>query len=271
MMNEKNILELEKEGFEYIVGQRLRGTSKGLQEKILNPKNYVQVEEGYKIGRFEDGGRKIIVSYSELRARKDAHEREIAILKLQEKLAKKKSPKEYLSNCSYRKYLKINSHAKLEFNEEKILAEKAWDGLHGVQTNAKNLSEVETLKQYRNLWQVEEAFRINKHDLKIRPVFHWKPRRVKAHLAIAFTAYSLVKYLEYRVKLQYKNLSLEQIRQTLVRVQTSVLFDKKKNIRYAFPSKTSDHAKKIYHLLNIKRNMTPCIIKRNSPQRDKKM
>ena len=46
---------------------------------------------------------------------------------------------------------------------------------------------------YNNLWQVEESFRITKHDLKIRPIYHWSPKRVKAHLAISFTAYMLTK------------------------------------------------------------------------------
>ena len=52
----------------------------------------------------------------------------------------------------------------------------------------------------------------------------------------------------------------ELIRQTLLRVQTSILFDKKRKIRFAFPSKVSDHAKKIYHLLKIPSLSSPKII-----------
>ncbi len=42
------------------------------------------------------------------------------------------------------------------------------------------------LSQYRGLWQVEDTFRVSKHDLKIRPIYHWTPRRIEAHIAIAF-------------------------------------------------------------------------------------
>jgi len=109
------------------------------------------------------------------------------------------------------------------------------------------------LEKYNDLWNVEVSFRVTKHDLLARPVFHWMPFRIKAHMAICFTAYALVKQMQYRVKLQYKNLSIEKIRQTLIRVQTSILFDKEKRIRYGLPSRMSKEAKKKYKIFNIKR------------------
>ena len=147
-------------------------------------------------------------------------------------------------------------------NQSKVEAESKWDGLHGVLTNARELTNEEAIDQYSNLWQVEEAFRVTKHDLEVRPTFHFKPRRVKAHVAIAFTAYSLVRYLEYRVKLQYIKLSPEEIRKNLIGVQTSVLYDKTKKIRYGLPSRMSKHARKIYDILQIKRHSTPYIIEK---------
>jgi len=68
--------------------------------------------------------------------------------------------------------------------------------------------------------------------------------------------------MEYRVRLQYKKISIEDIKDLLVRVQTSVLFDKKKRIRYALPSMMKKDARKIYNLLGIKRNLTPYIIEK---------
>ena len=73
-------------------------------------------------------------------------------------------------------------------NEEKIEEDAVWDGLKGIVTNNLEISNEELIHQYSNLWQVEESFRITKHDLKIRPIYHWKPSRVKAHLAISFRA-----------------------------------------------------------------------------------
>jgi hypothetical protein len=260
LMSTENLEEMESQGIEYIVGARLKNRSQALQAQILNQANYTDIRAGYKIGKFTDQGKTFVVSYCAKRAQKDCKDRERAIEKLRIKVSQHKTPKDYLSNQGYKKYLKINDRATVELDEEKITQAAQWDGLLGVCTNTATLSPQDVLQKYTDLWQVEEAFRINKHDLKIRPVFHWKPSRVRAHLAIAFTSFSLVKFLEHRVKLQYKKLSPEVIRQSLIRVQTSILFDSSKKIRYALPSKLSLDAKKIYALLRIPRTSTPFIL-----------
>lgn len=265
LLNKDNIVELESleaENFEYIVGSRLKNLPKSLQQQILTLAHYESVTPGYRIGSFTYQGRHLIVSYSAKRARKDAQDRLKAIERLEKKLLRSQNPKEYLSNYGYKKYLKVTGTSCLKLNTEKIEEDSQWDGLHGVITNAKDLSAEEVLKQYSQLWQIENAFRITKHDLKVRPIFHWKPSRVKAHLAISFMAYALVKHLEYRVRLQYTALSPESIRQNLMRVQTSILYDHRKQIRYGFPSKISEHARKIYKLCHVNRKLMPYIIQK---------
>ncbi|MFH1002394.1 MAG: IS1634 family transposase [bacterium] len=261
MLSQENIAELEGEGLEYIVGARLKKVKNKLKDKILDPNNYKEITPGYHIAHFSDGNREIVVSYSSKRALKDASDRKKAIAKLKKKLEKSRSPKQHLSNSGYRKYLKIEGRSTILLDEEKIASESLWDGLHGVVTNAK-LSAEEILAKYNDLWNVEAAFRVTKHDLKVRPVFHWKPRRIAAHIAICFTAYALIKHLEYRVRLCYKKLSIEKIRQLLIRVQTSILFDKEKRIRYGLPSKMKKDARKIYNAVGIKRSITPYIIEK---------
>jgi len=244
MLSQDNISELEnleKHKFQYIVGARLKNMTNKLKDKILNHNNYKEITPGYKIAHFSEGNRKIIVSYSSKRALKDASDRKKAIARLKKKLEKSRSAKQHLSNSGYRKYLKVEGRSTILLDEEKIASDSLWDGLHGVVTNAKSSSE-EILTKYNDLWNVEAAFRVTKHDLKVRPVFHWKPRRITAHMAICFTAYALVKHLEYRVRLCYRKLSIEKIRQLLIRVQTSILFDKEKRIRYGLPSKMKKDA-----------------------------
>jgi transposase len=246
---------------EYILGARLKKVKNKLKDKILDHNNYKEITPGYQIAHFSDGNREIVVSYSSKRALKDASDRKKAIAKLKKKLEKSRSPKQHLSNSGYRKYLKVEGRSTLLLDEEKIASESLWDGLHGVVTNAKLPGE-EILAKYNDLWNVEAAFRVTKHDLKVRPVFHWKPRRIAAHIAICFTAYALVKHLEYRVRLCYRKLSIEKIRQLLLRVQTSILFDKEKRIRYGLPSKMKKDARKIYNAVGIKRSITPYIIEK---------
>src|SRR3989338_2277705 len=243
MFSDANLKQFEEREIEYIVGSRLHNLPKKLQAQILDEKNYADVKEDeYRIGQFAYGTRTLLVSWKQSRAAKDARDRDKAIE-------------------GTKKYLAVSEGATIALNEDKIKEDRRWDGLHGVVTNAKNLSNQDILAQYGNLWQVEESFRVTKHDLKVRPVFHWKPERVRAHLAICYAAYALVRYLEHRVRLQYTHLSPERIRQTLLRVQTSILYDRKKKLRYALPSRMSQEAKKIYQVCVIELSWTPTILK----------
>ncbi|MBP8945389.1 MAG: transposase, partial [Paludibacteraceae bacterium] len=70
-----------------------------------------------------------------------------------------------------------------------------WDGIKGYLTNTR-LSDEEVMENYKNLWQIEKAFRISKTDLCIRPIYHRIPNRIEAHICIAFTAYCILKELE---------------------------------------------------------------------------
>jgi len=265
MFNEDNLLQLEAQNFDYIVGARIKNLPLKLQQKILDRSNYHPLNEGLQVARFEHKGRTLVVTHSEKRARKDKFDRDKGIAKLRDKLNKQKSPKDYLSNQGYKKYLTLEGEcdASIVLNEEKVAQASVWDGLKGlVVSNNSSLSDQEIISQYNNLWQVEQSFRITKHDLKIRPIYHWKPARVKAHLAISFAAYLLTRHLEYRVKTQYKKISPAVIRTLLVSVQTSILNCDKKGIRYAIPSPIKADAKKIYQIMGIKKSTTPYILEK---------
>lgn len=261
MLNEDNLKCLEEEKFQYIVGAKLRNVSKKLQEAILSEERYTLCENNEYFQRIaifdEKNNRKLLVSHSAKRAAKDKYDREKAVEKILKKLSKSKNPKTLLSNYGYKKYLKIAGESTLQFDESKLAEEARWDGLYGVITNVKEKSAEAVLDQYRGLWQIEECFRVSKHDLKIRPIFHWTPARIKAHVAIAFMSLVCVRQLEYRVALQYQKLSPEIIRNELLHVQLSLLKHRKTGRRYGIPSKVGQHAKKIYQIIGLRFSTTP--------------
>ena len=98
---------------------------------------------------------------------------------------------------------------------------------------------------------------MTKHDLKIRPIYHWTPARVRAHIAIAFMAFSCVRHLSYRVGLQQRKLSPAVIRNALLHVQHSVLRHQGTGVRYVMPSQVSPEAKKIYQTMGLKLSTSP--------------
>jgi transposase len=262
MFNKVNLEALDQYELDYIVGARIKNLSNDLKEKILDITSYEEFDDDKKIKTLDYNGKKLIVTYSQKRARKDKSDRLKAIEKLKKRLQSSKSVKSQLSNQGYKKYLQLQSPSSdnitnkdcdfsIVLNEDKIKEDEAWDGLKGIITNNTTLSKEELIHQYSNLWQVEESFRITKHDLKIRPIYHWKPSRIKAHLAISFIAYTLVRHLEYKIKLLYKKLSPEKIRQLLLSVQSSIFYDTKTNNKYSMPSHLNYDQKKIYKLMEV--------------------
>ncbi len=271
MFNRVNLEEFktkENKNLSYIVGAKIKNMPKSIKEKILSNDGFKDINDDIKVKTIDYNGDKLLITYSKSRAKKDKFEREKAIAKLKKRLENSKSVKSQLSNSGYKKYLQLQSNSandscdiSIALNEAKIKEDEAWDGLKGILTNNSYLSDEELIHQYANLWQVEESFRITKHDLKIRPIYHWKPSRVKAHLAISFMAYTLVRYLEHRIRLQYKKISPQKIREILLSVQTSILYDTATDKKFTLPSKVSEDAKKIYKLMDVPIPSKPSILK----------
>ncbi|MBI4727296.1 hypothetical protein HY768_08780, partial [candidate division TA06 bacterium] len=130
-----------------------------------------------------------------------------------------------------------------------------YDGLHGVITNLKEDAANAILSRYRGLWQIEEAFRVNKHDLKMRPIFHWTPRRIKAHIAICFIAFAIAKQAVYRLGRRQLPMSFEQLRNELLHVQASLVVDIKTRKRYILPSHATINQKRIYQAFGLRKRM----------------
>jgi transposase len=161
-----------------------------------------------------------------------------------------KKIEEIVSNFWYKKFLKQVWEAKVEIDEGKVKQAENWDWLHWIITNDYELETKDIWLYYRWLWQVEESFRINKHDLLIRPIFHWTEQKIKAHIAIAFMAFSLVRHLEYRLKLHWYSYSPQVTREALLRVQWSIIFEKTNpKKKWFLPSKISTIAQSIYKVM----------------------
>jgi transposase len=81
---------------------------------------------------------------------------------------------------------------------------RAWSelsqGCYMLRTNVNDWTGEELWKAYMQLSQAEAAFRICKNDLRLRPVWHQKEERVKAHILVCFLAYVLWKTLDLKCR-----------------------------------------------------------------------
>ena len=259
MLSAGNLDAMDRIGGEYVVGARLRQLPLALQRQILEKGDAVALEgsEGRRVGEWEYKGRRLIVVFCPERARKDAHERRQQVERLLDRLARSDHPKELLSHHGAKRFIAVEGDARLTVNPEKIAEAERWDGLAGVITNLRDASVAEVMAHYHGLWQVEESFRITQHDLRVRPIWHWNPDRIRAHIAIAFMAFACVRHLAYRVAIQKRRMSPEVIRSALVHRQCSVLRCRQSGHRYVIPSQPTPPAEQIYATLGLPLTITP--------------
>jgi len=193
MLSSKNLKRLDDANYPFIVGARLRNEMEETQEEIL--RRSVGMRNGESFILEKPNGHRLIVSYSEKRAVKDARNREKGLRKLRQKIGSGKLTKQQINQRGYNKFLRLVGEVMIEIDEAKIEQAVLWDGLKGYLTNTDHPAST-VIENYRQLWRVEKAFRISKTDLRIRPIHHYKAKRIQAHVCIAFVAYTLYKELE---------------------------------------------------------------------------
>lgn len=195
LMNERNVKLLESAGYKYIIGARIRKESPKVKKWVLS----LEKVDGNMAECRKSGQRRLVVSNTEARAKKDAYNRDKGVEKLRRAYAKGTLTKDKVNKRGYNKFLEISKDIEVTINERKLLEDACWDGLKGYVTNTE-LGMDEVVRQYHGLWVVERAFRIGKGQLEMRPMFHFTERRIEAHICICFVAYKMYKELERNIR-----------------------------------------------------------------------
>ncbi len=195
LLSTKNMNALRENHCQYILGGRIKNESSAIKNQILA----LQLKNGESQIIQKDEQNKLVISYSDGRAKKDEYNRQKGILKLEKLISSKKLTKTQINNKGYNKFLKMTGKIDVILDQAKIEEDKKWDGLKGYITNT-SLSKDDIISNYGHLWRIEKAFRIAKTDIKIRPIYHHLPHRIEAHICIAFASYKVYKELERRLK-----------------------------------------------------------------------
>lgn len=205
LMTAGNIDELEQKGYKYIVGARIKNESKEIKNWILS----LEKINGSFYEHNKTDKCRLIVGYSDVRAKKDRYNREKGVRRLEKAYKRGYLTKENINKRGYNKFLKIDNGIEVNIDSSKIAEDVKWDGLKGYLTNTK-LSPALIYEQYRDLWQIERAFRVTKGTMEMRPIFHFTQKRIEAHICICFIAYKCYKELERVMKLNKMNISIDK-------------------------------------------------------------
>lgn len=205
LLSNENINALEAQGYQYIIGARLKNEPQNIKQQILQK----QLGDGAVLQLNKPSGTRLIVNYASNRAIKDEHNRKRGLQRLEKQIKAGRLTKSNINNKGYNKYLKLQGNVTIEIDYDKYNSDGRWDGLKGYLTNTK-LPHNQVIDNYKNLWHIEKAFRMSKTDLRIRPIYHRLKRRIEAHICISFIAYGIYKELERILHAEKSSLSVKK-------------------------------------------------------------
>ena len=228
MMSKKNTdyVNSPEFGYEFIIGERLKSLPDSVKNHFLDRMNYKTLiikESGKDIPieycTIKHENKTIIITYSKSRETKDRYERENLLRKAEKFL---QSPSN-INRKATRHYLKQVGKNKYELDLERIKESEQFDGLLGVSTNQKEFKPEEVLKQYKQLYTIEQSFRTFKSYFEIRPIYHWTDKRINGHICMCYIAYTLLRALQTKLKEKKIEISETEIRKILTKMEVSLL------------------------------------------------
>lgn len=194
MISLENIERLKTEKIDYIVGARLGN----LKTEVVNSIDKQLPRTDSANIRIETNLGYLICDFSKKRFNKDKFEMEKQIKKAEDILLNKKKA----SRVKFIKTIEANN----KLNTGLIDKTSILLGIKGYYTNLdeKTITNQLVIERYHQLYKIEQAFRISKHDLRARPIFHFKQDAVKVHILICFMALAISKYIELKTQVSIK-------------------------------------------------------------------
>lgn len=199
MISKGTMAELESEGWEYILGMRLRNMGSELDELLADPAPYqvVRVERAHDPKPLElhvkevtlagEGRSPIrhIVCRNPDQMERDKAVREAQLANLREKI--RTSPKSLIRNKGFSRLLEIGD-GRPRISESLVKREALLDGLWVLRTNT-SLDAETVARKYKELWRVEHASRTAKAVFSTAPVYHQSDEAIRGHVFCSFLAF----------------------------------------------------------------------------------
>lgn len=228
MLSTDNLKQVIDNGYEFIVGERLRNLPKQIKSYLIDITNY------HKEWRYIDNlgkeilvqfctikykGRIIIGTYSKKRARSDRHKREEKLLTAQKLL----NQPSLLAKKAARYFIKKQEKEQYVLDAEKIKKDELYDGFLAIATNNEDLTITEVLDQYKQLYRIEHTFRTFKSHLETRPMFHWTNKRIEGHICLCYIAFTLLNHTLLKLEASGLKTTECKLRKMLDKMQVSLI------------------------------------------------
>src|SRR5215216_284644 len=216
---QSNLRHLRSAGGHYIAGMKLRSGMAETEAALSRPGRYRSVRDNLRVKEVNvgdgDAAERFVVCHNPSEAERDRARREQRIARIEAELARLKLQRErsktkaeraahQRGECALRdhktlsRYLRQTKTGRLAIDRDKIRAEQRLDGKYLLTTSDPSLSAEDIALGFKQLLEAERSFRDLKGTLALRPVFHRKDERIRAHVLICFLALVIIRVAETR-------------------------------------------------------------------------
>ncbi len=252
-----NLKYIKDAGYDYLMAVSIKSLNKKMKETILDKESYTNIlttkdsEDGlyaYKrveydnVVKYEEESinpetkevsiikkeitlkEKFVCTYSQKRSKKDRHDRYRALDKANSIILNNQKSS-LTSTRSFKKFIQKEtkedncSEFTMSMDWMKIKEQQRYDGFYAITTSNLDLDPIEVIQNYRNLYKIEDSFRVLKSTFDTRPIYHYKEHRIEAHFIVCFISFMLERDLEIRLK---KSKSFKQYTITPERIKEAL-------------------------------------------------
>jgi transposase len=229
MSSQENQRILQRGCGQYILGEKLSGNHLN-EEALATPGRFKVVADNLHIKEVfageGTGRRRYVIAYNPQQAELDRINREQILDRLSCELEvlnrknKTKAQCKLILHRSMGRYVKELKSGKLKIDKAKVAQDEKLDGKYLLSTSDQHLSAEDIALGYKQLLEVERAFRTLKSTLCLRPVYHSKDDRIRSHVLICWLALLVVRIAEVETGLTWT-----RIRQQMQQLNLIEFFD----------------------------------------------
>jgi len=228
--SQKNLSHLREHGGHYIAAVKLRSGMPETEHALSRQGRYRTVADNLKVKQVMVGSgeaaTRYVVCHNPHEAARDKSRRERKIRRIEEELVRLEHERRRArgdtakqahtkAECALRdhkalgRYVRQTASGRLVLDRQKVATEERLDGKYLITTSDPKLSAEEVALGYKRLLEAERSFRDLKGTLALRPVYHRKDERIRAHVLICFLALVVIRVAELRAGATWRTIRAE--------------------------------------------------------------
>jgi len=217
--SEENRRYMQRAGGHYIFGEKLRGNDKEANAALQRQGRYHLVAENLRVKEvvIDDGTMRdrFVICHNPDEARRDQAVREQLLAQLSDAIdgsdalsaeERQKLHGRLSTKRGYKRFIRTTKTGRLRIDRAAVKTEEHLDGKFLLRTSDPTLSVEDIALGYKQLLEIERAWRDMKSTLDLRPVHHRKEDRIRAHVLLCWLALLLIRIAETRTNQTWRNL-----------------------------------------------------------------